>query len=304
VIAAGASGSLPLDGSAPDESAVASDDPRRTSGIVHVLPGYFEAAGLRLVRGRLLTQADLTQGGDAAVLSESAARALFPGRDPLGATFGNGRGRQFRVVGLVGDVLKSHDRQEPPPSYVIPNQALRSVTIVVRARARRETTLAGVRREISTLAPGAPVRAVWWTDQIASVTAYRNPRFQTIVLGTFAALALGLTALGMFAVTAFTVASRTREMGIRLAVGASPRSLVLLVTRRALVPVSAGIVLGLVGTRWFSDIARTQLFRVETHDPVTLGAAALLVAAIAVVAAYVPARHATRVDPLIILREP
>ncbi len=304
VIAAGASASLPFDGSAPDESAVATDDPQRTAGIVHALPGYFETAGIRLVRGRLLSEADLANGGEAAVVSDSAARLLFPERDPLAATFSNGRGRQFRVVGIVADVLKSHDGQEPPSAYVIPNDAVRGLTIVVRARARREATLAGMRQQIATLAPGMPVSAVWWPDAIASVTAYRNPRFQTIVLGTFATLALGLTALGMFAVTAFMVASRTHEMGIRLAIGASPRSLVTLVTRRVLVPVSAGIVLGLVGTRWFSDIARAQLFRVETHDPVTLAAATLVVAATAVLAAYIPARHASRIDPLTALREP
>jgi ABC-type antimicrobial peptide transport system permease subunit len=162
--------------------------------------------------------------------------------------------------------------------------------------------LAEARREVGLLAPETPVTGVWWSDSIDAQTAYRNPRFQTLVLGTFGALALGLTALGVFAAVAFAVAARTREMGVRLALGAPPRSLVRLVVREAVTPVVVGIVVGLAATQALRRIAEAQLFEVNTRDPLTLAAAAFSVAAAALVAAYFPARHAARVDPIGVLR--
>ncbi len=302
VISSGAAGSLPLDGSAPDEGARVAGSSEMAAGIVHVLPGYIETIGIPLVRGRLLNGDDIRSGSGVAVISESAARKLFPDRDPLGAIFTNGRDRQFIVVGVVADVRKSLERESTPPVYVIPGEATRLLTLVVRMRTRQEMVLAAIRREISALAPGAPVTAEWWTNSISALTAYRNPRFQTLVLGTFAGLALALTALGIFGVVAFSVATRTHEMGIRLALGASPRSLVELMVKQTLAPVAGGILIGLVVTRWASRLAEAQLFQVETRDPVTLTIAVLTVVAVALLAAYVPARRASRVDPMVVLR--
>jgi putative ABC transport system permease protein len=143
---------------------------------------------------------------------------------------------------------------------------------------------------------------VWWSDSIDSLAAYRNPRFQTLVLGAFALLALVLAVMGIFAAVTFVVATRTREMGVRLALGAPPRSLVRLVLRQAVTPVAIGILAGLAATQWLRRVAEAQLFELNTHDPLTLAAAAITVAAAAVVAAYLPARHATRVDPIDALR--
>jgi ABC-type antimicrobial peptide transport system permease subunit len=176
------------------------------------------------------------------------------------------------------------------------------MTIVARMRSRGPSTLADVRREIAALTPGSPVTGVWWSDAIDALAAYRNPRFQTLVLGTFAVLALVLTVMGIFAAVAFVVAARTREMGVRLALGAPPRSLVRLVLRQSVTPVAVGIVAGLVATQWLRRVAEAELFQVNPRDPVTLAAAVLAVAAAAVVAAYLPARHATRVNPIDVLR--
>jgi putative ABC transport system permease protein len=302
VISVGAAGSLPLDGSAPDEGARVAGSGEVAAGIVHVLPGYFEAINVPLVRGRLLNWDDVRGGASMAVISESAARRLFSGRDPIGASFTNGRDRQFIVAGVVADVRASMEREPLPATYVIPGQAARLLTLVVRARTRQEAALAAIRREISALAPGAPVTAEWWTNSISALTAYRNPRFQTLVLGAFAALALGLTALGIFGVVAFSVAARTHEMGVRLALGASPRSLVELMVKQTLAPVAGGVLIGLVATRWASRLAEAQLFQVETRDPATLGLTVLTVVAVALLAAYVPARRASRVDPMVVLR--
>jgi putative ABC transport system permease protein len=130
----------------------------------------------------------------------------------------------------------------------------------------------------------------------------RNPRFQTLVLTAFAVLGLTLTTLGIFGAVTFVVTVRTREMGVRLALGAQPRALVRLVVRQALAPVAAGILVGLVATRWLRSIAEAQLIDVNARDPLTLVAVVVTVAVAALVAAYLPARHVTRVDPIGVLR--
>jgi predicted permease len=302
VAAAGAGGSVPTDGFRAAEAVDAAAG-QRAVDVLYVLPGYFETIGMPLVRGRWLTEDDLAAGADMAVVAESAARAMFPDQDALGATFRSQKGRQFTVIGVVRDVQRSLSGPMPPPVYVFPpRDTTRGMTIVARMRSRGPQALADVRREIAALTPGSPVTAVWWSDSIDALAAYRNPRFQTLVLGTFAALALVLTSLGIFAAVAFVVATRTREMGVRLALGAPPRSLVRLVVRQAVSPVAIGLVAGLVAAQWLRRVAEAHLFEVNARDPVTLALAAATVAAAALVAAYLPARHATRVDPIGVLR--
>ena len=151
------------------------------------------------------------------------------------------------MVGVVSDVKKSLDRnaREAPTAYVVPGEAVRAMTMVVRMRPgmRGDAVLDDLRREIAPLAPRRPISAVWWADSVAAVSAYKNPRFQTIILGGFAGLALILMALG---VVAYLVAARTRGMGIRMAVGATPRSLVTLTVRQTMLPVGIGLTTGLV----------------------------------------------------------
>jgi putative ABC transport system permease protein len=302
VVSVGAAVSLPLDGSMPEDGVPGAEPGKRAAAIVHVLPGYFETIGIPLSRGRLLNWDDVRGGASASVISESAARRLFPGRDPLGATFTNSRGRQFVVVGLVADVRKDLEREAEPPAYVIPGEATRHLTLVVRTRSRQAAVLAAIRREISALTPGNPVTARWWTDSIGALTAYRNPRFQTLVLGVFAAMALVLTAQGIFGAVAFSVAARTHEMGIRLALGAAPRSLVTLMMKQALIPLAGGLLIGLLVMLWGKQIVEAQLYQVDMRDPVMLAIAILTIVAVAVIAAYLPARRASRVDPIVVLK--
>lgn len=304
VVAAGAAGSMPFSAQAPDESVKALASGVRPAGIVHVLPGYFEAIDVPITRGRSLTWDDVRGGGGAAVVSEAAARAMFADREPLGAIFENSRGRQFTVVGVASNVQRSLPvaARDLAVAYVIPNDSTRSLTLVLRARQRQDVLLSDIKRDIAALAPGAPITVEWWSDQIRAVTAYRNPRFQTIVLGSLAVLALGLTALGIFGVVAFLVATRTREMGVRLAIGATPQSLVAMMVRQSLGPVVVGAILGVFATRALSQFAESQLFEVKAHDPITLAAAVVTVAIAALLAAYLPARQASRVDPIVVLR--
>lgn len=303
VVSAGAAGAT-LMNTSPDDG-VRGDWTRSremTAGIVHVLPGYFETAGLRLIRGRFVSRDDIREGVDAAVVSETAARVLFPGRETIGATFENNRGRKFIVVGVVGDVTHSVTVAGPPLTYAVPGRDTRRLAMIVRMRERREGALEEIRREVAALVPGMPIRIEWWSDSIAAQNGYRNPRFQTLVLVTFAVIALGLTGLGVFAVVSFLVAARTREMGIRIAIGATPPNVERFVLKQALVPVASGVVLGLVVAHWAKRLAEAQLFKVDTSDPTMLVVAVATVAVAATAGAYLPARRAARIDPIQALR--
>jgi putative ABC transport system permease protein len=189
-----------------------------------------------------------------------------------------------------------------PLAYVIPHDDTRVMTLVIRAQSRKDSTVAAIKRGIGAIAYGRPLRVGWWNDSISALTDYRNPRFQTLVFGTFAGLALLLIILGTFGVVSFSVAARTHEIGVRVALGATPRSLVGMIVGQTLAPIAAGLFMGLVLTRWLSRLAEAQLYQVKINDPVITVIAALVVTVVAVLAAYAPARRAGRVDPLVALR--
>jgi predicted permease len=180
VQAAGAGGSVPTDGFRRAEVVDLSGD-QRPVDVLYALPGYLEAVGMSLVRGRRLTWTDVADA-NVAVMSESAARALFRNEDALGAAFTTRQGRQFTVVGVVSDVQRSLGRELDPPAYVIPPPDMtRAMTLVARMRGRGPRALDEMRREIGRLTPDAAVTAVWWADAINALTEYRNPRFQILV---------------------------------------------------------------------------------------------------------------------------
>jgi len=301
IVAVGASGSPPLGGMTPWSSIPRPGTTERAAGVVHVTAGYFEAIGVRASSGRLLEPADAAAAG-AAVVSSAAARALFGEANPIGQLVAEAGGSPWQVVGVVPDIRSSFADERLPRIYVIPSGRTGLQSIYARVRARSDAVLTELRREAGRLGPGAPVQAEWWADAISDLTTYKNPRFQTTVLVAFAGIALSLTALGVFGLVAFLVAARTREMGIRLAIGAAPGSLVRLIARQTAIPVVIGLVLGLVATRWASRLAEAQLFKVETRDPWLLVLTAAVVLCAALLAAYLPARRAARVDPLVVLR--
>ncbi|HVQ41006.1 MAG TPA: ABC transporter permease [Vicinamibacterales bacterium] len=302
VEAAGAAGSMPFSGRAPDDGVRGVAGGPLAAGIVFALPGYPESIGLTPVRGRTWTRDEGRTDPDSAVVSESAAKLLFGDRDPIGATFDNGRGRQFHVIGVVGDVRNFIDRDTAPVVYAMPEGGRGALTIVAKARSRGPGVLSDLKSEVRKVMASGLITAEWWEDTIASNNAYRNPRFQTIVLTGLAVLALGLTALGIFSVVGYLVAARTRELGVRLAVGASPGSVARLVIREALVPVAAGIAAGVLLIQLGKKLAEAQLFKVDTGDPIALVAATATVLLAASAAAWLPARRASRINPTDVLR--
>jgi len=302
VIAAGAAYSLPFGTSS---TATISDD--RRVAIDWFLPGYFEATGTPLVAGRLPTSGEVRAGAKVAVMSQAAGRVLFPGLDPVGRRM-RVDGADVSVIGVVGDVRRTLDAQSVygrlPNAYILPPDRKAQMLLVARMRTRSPHVVEEMRADLRKLSPGEPVVAGWWSDSIDALMPFRAPRFQTLILGTFAALAVALTALGIFAVVSFMVASRTREMGVRMALGASPRSLVGVVVRQAMVPVAGGILVGLTAARWLDSIVQAQLFGVQAGGTVTMLAAGAVVVVVAFGAAYLPARQVSRVDPSEVLRAP
>jgi predicted permease len=298
VVSVGAASSVPLDGWPAQTS-----DEDGLVGVELTLPGYLETVGATLLRGRLPRWDDVRSGLSAAVVSQSAARALFGDLDPLGRSIRLKQGGEATIVGMVGDMRKVLDGAYSPSVFALAGDQAR-LQLLARVATRRPGAAAEMRREIGKLLPGEPVIAVWWSDSIDALVPFSTRRFQSVVLGTFAALALTLTALGVFAVVAFIAAMRAREMGVRLALGASPRSLVGLMVRQALGPIVAGAALGVLAARWLSDVMEAHLFGVEARDPVVLVGAVAGVVMAACLAAYVPARGASRVDPVEVLRAP
>jgi hypothetical protein len=297
----GATGYLPFGGNG-NEGFRLQNGERSPVAISHALPGFLEATGLPVVRGRLLTWDDVRTAPDAAVISEAAASLLFPQGVAVGQTIDNGAGRLSRVVGIVGDVRWGLAAEPRPTLYVVPGRATRLLALVAKTSDLSDAGLTRLRRAVGAVAPTMPVTVTRWRDRLNGSLSVVNPRFQTLVLSSFAAIALALTALGIFGVVAFVVASRSKEMGIRVAIGAEPRALVRMMVWQALVPVGAGLAAGLLATRWLAGFAEAQLFNVNTSDPTTLAAASLTVTVAAVIAAWLPARRASRVDPVVVLK--
>ena len=307
VVSVGATTSLPLSGSAPYTTAsLPGVPPEQREGRVlvdYVFPGFFETVSMTLRSGRTLTWDDLTADPGALVISSSVASALFAGRDPIGQTLiERGTNRELHVVGVVEDIRQSLERAEPGRSFALPAEGRGRPIVVARVRDASDAVLTRLKASVRAVAPDSLVVARWWSDSIAGTNAYRNPRFQTIVLGTLATLAVSLTAIGVFGVLNYLVVTRTRDMGVRLALGAPRPSLMRFVVGRAMIPVAMGLAAGLGIIALVKPLAEAQLYHVNTHDPLTIVIAALAVTFAALVAAYVPARRAASIDLVSVLR--
>lgn len=270
---------------------------------------YFRTLGIQLVRGRLFARQDDANAPHVAVISETLARQRFANRDPVGQTleFGNMDGdlRPLTVIGVVADV-RAEGLDRPPSSIIYVDYRQRglrlnsSPTILMRSSAPVGQIVSAARGIFRDLAPDVPVKFSTFADEMGGWLAAR--RFLLLLVGVFAAAALALAAIGIYGVVAFSVTRRTQEIGIRIAVGAQRTDVLRLVVgegaRLALAGVAIGIAASLAVTRLLSSL----LFGVRATDPVTFAAVALLLGAVALLASYIPARRAMRLDPNIALR--
>ena len=309
VVAAGTINYLPLSGGGPDGNFLINNNPARQGHAEYRLAsaGYFAAMGIPLLRGRTFDATDQVNAPNAAVVSQAFVKKYFPNEEVIGQTiqFGNMDGdlRLLHVVGVVGDVHDNGvDLAVAPTVYGNSLQRLPSSTWSVVARAHSEPgSLVPVMREtVRSLDSQLPLKFRTLDQVFASSLDQR--RFSLVIFGVFGAAALLLAALGIYGVTAYVVTQRTREIGIRMALGAKMSDVLKMVLRYAMTLVVIGTIVGLAGAYAVTRVMSSLLFQVTPTDVVTFVAVPAILLLVALFACLIPARRATKVDPLITLR--
>ena len=284
---------------------------------VAVTPEYFRAMGMQLRAGRPFAETDRAEGKLVAILNETAARRYWSGEDPIGKRFAIGSRDRFgsfrppppggiewrEIVGVVSDIRSAGQIApiEPEVYYSYHQFPIYSPSLIVRTEAQPLPLAAAVRREIEAVSRNAVVTDVRTMDAVAA-QAIADPTLRAQVVGGLSLLAVVLGMLGVYGLMTYSVTQRTREIGIRMALGAREGQVMIMVMRRAIALTAAGLALGLTlaiaAARWLT----TLLFGVKTADPVTMVVAVVLLAGASVAASFVPARRAARVDPAMALR--
>ncbi|HEY0970144.1 MAG TPA: ABC transporter permease [Gemmatimonadales bacterium] len=269
-----------------------------------VSTGYFEAIGIPLLRGRDVSTApgDSTAAVEA-VISRRMAETFWPGRDPVGETFVLGGVEPVRVVGVAGDVREQRlDSVAGFTAYVPATIMSRShVSLVVRSDGDPARLAGPVQRAIREVLPNQAIEEIVPLGAKLGEAA-STPRFFTVLVTIFGALALALAAVGLYGVVSYVVSQRQREIGVRVALGAPPADVVALMLRRGMTPVLAGLGIGIVVALAATRLLATLLYDVSATDPLTFAAVALLLSGVALLASYLPSRRAARVDPTVTLR--
>jgi predicted permease len=268
--------------------------------------GYFQVLGIPLIHGRMFDQRDGANAPHVAVISESLARDRWPNQDPIGHTieFGNMDG-DLRLLTIVGVVADTHeyglDQPARPTVYVNLYQRPRAVmTVTMLSDADTGSVILAARGILRELNPEIPTSFQTFL-QVYSVSL-GSRKFNLILIGFFGITALLLAAAGVFGVMAYSVSRRTREFGVRVALGATPADVLHLVLGQGMRTILIGVAIGTVGSLALTRTVSSLLFGVTATDPVTFAGVALLLIAIALLACYIPARRATKVDPMVALR--
>ncbi len=278
-----------------------------TADYVTASPRYFSVMGIPLLRGRLFNSDDAPSSPPVVVISSALARRYFANQDPIGEhlVFGfplNGPATR-EIVGVVGDVHNVSLGKKPEPMFYVPfaQAPLYGCEVVVRSTLSAAVVAAAIRTETHNIDKNLPVTDVATLPGALSESV-AEPRFRTLILGLFSAIALVLAAIGIFGVISYSVTRRTREIGIRIALGATPARVRRLVIRESAKLVFIGLATGIPAALVLTRFLSTLLFDVRPADPITfIGVSGLLVL-VALTAAYIPARRAIRVDPMVALR--
>jgi putative ABC transport system permease protein len=271
----------------------------------HATPGYFQAIGIPVVRGRAFEESDRVGSRYVALINETARRVSWPNdEEPLGRRIRVGDAKtEFEIIGVVGDArLRSLEAEPRPEVFLAQRQTgWASMTYYVRTTGDPAATLEAAKRAIWAV---DPLQDFYQTATLENLmaTTLAPRRFSLLLLGTFAVMALVLAAVGIYGVISFLVTRRTHEMGIRLALGAQPRSVVGLIVRHGARLALAGLAVGLAGSWIASRALAGMLFGVGSRDVATFGGAAVTLLVVALIAAFLPARRAARVDPMVALR--
>jgi putative ABC transport system permease protein len=263
---------------------------------------YFSALRIPLLRGRNFTEQEVRQSEKVLVVSQQLVDTVFPNEDPLGKRLVTVLGNApFEIIGVVGDIRHQSLQNAPFPAMYMPTRQIGGTNLVIRTQGDPLSLVSGVRKEVQAIDPDQPIAAVkTMNDWVASSVA--APRYRTTLLALFAALAMVLAATGIYGVMSYSVAQRTHEIGVRMALGARRVDVLKLVVRQGMVLTLIGVIVGLGGAFALTRVMSTLLFGVTAKDPITFGVVAALLIAVAFIACFVPARRATKVDPLIALR--
>jgi putative ABC transport system permease protein len=314
--AVGLVNSLPLGGVGMRGDLMVEGEPTYRPGVaaskLAVSGDYFRALGIPLLKGRAFNDRDAADSPGVVIISEALARSLWPNEDALGKRINIGfRGETWReVVGVVGDV-RQWELGEPPAMalyqpYQQVSERLRwfvgEMTFVIRTAAEPQSFIASLRSELQAVDKELPLHNVATMDQVIAKSG-ADPRFYSLLLGSFSALALILAAAGVYSVISYSVTQRTHEIGIRLALGAQSGAILRLVVRQGMALTLTGLAIGLGGAFALTRVLSEFLYQVSVTDPMTFAMLSLLLAVVALLACYIPARRATKVDPLVALRQ-
>ena len=312
VSSAGAINILPIDGgSLPYNFIIEGNPPPPPGGemgaqVRAVTPSYFRAMGIPLRSGRLLTERDTRDRPPVIMINEAMARRYWPTENPIGeqvALVDAVSSRKLQVVGIVGDVTQFGLGVSPEPEMYVSyfQEPRRFMNVVVRSSADPDVLASAIRREIRVVDPEQPVFDVRTMEQVLADSIWRR-RLIMLLLGAFASAALILSALGVYGVLSNSVNQRQGELGIRMALGATQDDVRRLVIRQGLNPVLAGVAIGVTSALALTRFMSSLLYGVSATDPVTLVVVSGLLTAVALLASYIPARRATKVDPMVALR--
>jgi predicted permease len=321
VVSVGATTALPLGREADfrlnftvDGRPLASADDNHLAWYRMVSPGYFAAMGMSLREGRWFTEADREDSAPVVIVNEALVRRWVTGRSALGITMGAASGgfgplgriltRQPRIVGIVADVRQGGPERAAEPSiyYPLRQAPFRSQTVVVRANGDPAALAPAMRRIVGEIDPELPVADLRTLDQqVARATS--APRFRTSLIASFAGLALVLGAVGLYGVMSYAVASRAREIGVRLALGGRPADIRAMVLGQSMALVGLGTLLGLAAAWGAMRLLSGLLYEVAPRDPLTFAAVPMILAVTGLLASWLPTRRAASTDPASVLRQ-
>ena len=263
---------------------------------------YFKAMRIPLMRGRNFTEQEVREGARLVIISDLLARRVFPAEEPIGKRLVMALGNvPFEIIGIVGDIRHRALESTPIPSMYMPTNQAPWMNVVVRTQGDPASLAGAVRNEVRALDPDQPVAMVRTMDEWME-TSVAGPRYRTALLALFALVALVLASTGIYGVMSYSVSQRTHEIGVRMALGARRADVLKLVVRQGMTLVVIGVGLGLVGAIALTRVMSTLLFGVTAKDPLTFAAVGALLMLVAFFACYMPARRATKVDPLVALR--
>jgi len=320
----GAASSLPMDGGLPDglfllmtqneapksfddfETLFRQKERQGNADFCVATDGYFRALGIPLLRGRTFDERDGADSPHVAVISDSLARERWPGQDPIGHTieFGNMDGdlRLLTIVGIVGDVHE-YGLDAPPRPTVYVNLFQRpraAITVTMLSDVDTQWVSTAARGILHQLNPEVPTRFRTFSQVYSASLGSR--RFNVILIGFFGIVALVLATAGVFGVMAYSVSRRTREIGVRTALGAHSRDVLAMILGQGLRTILIGVAIGLAGSLALTHVVESLLFGVTATDPLTFVAVTLLLVAAALAACYIPAHRAAHIDPMVALR--